>query len=167
MASRYKPEYVNQARIACRLGAIDTDLAELFSVSFKTIYTWRSKYPDFAEACAEGKDDANEKVKQALFNRATGCTVRDDKVFNNNGEALVVEGFKEYPPDTGACMAWLYNRDRDNWKKDPALIDGDKGEDSNVYNITIVKPDDVPNNCLLYTSPSPRDGLLARMPSSA
>ena len=26
---------------------------------------------------------------------------------------------------------------------------------------------DMPNNCLLYTSPSPRDGLLSRMPSSA
>ena len=25
----------------------------------------------------------------------------------------------------------------------------------------------VDNNCLLYTSPSPRDGLLSRMPSSA
>ena len=25
----------------------------------------------------------------------------------------------------------------------------------------------VPNICLLYTSPSPRDGLLSRMPSSA
>ena len=25
----------------------------------------------------------------------------------------------------------------------------------------------VVNNCLLYTSPSPRDGLLSRMPSSA
>ena len=24
-----------------------------------------------------------------------------------------------------------------------------------------------PNSCLLYTSPSPRDGLLSRMPSSA
>ena len=24
-----------------------------------------------------------------------------------------------------------------------------------------------PTNCLLYTSPSPRDGLLSRMPSSA
>ena len=24
-----------------------------------------------------------------------------------------------------------------------------------------------PNDCLLYTSPSPRDGLLSRMPSSA
>ena len=26
---------------------------------------------------------------------------------------------------------------------------------------------EVPTNCLLYTSPSPRDGLLSRMPSSA
>ena len=25
----------------------------------------------------------------------------------------------------------------------------------------------LPQNCLLYTSPSPRDGLLSRMPSSA
>ena len=28
-------------------------------------------------------------------------------------------------------------------------------------------PDVLLNNCLLYTSPSPRDGLLSRMPSSA
>ena len=27
--------------------------------------------------------------------------------------------------------------------------------------------DHVTNGCLLYTSPSPRDGLLSRMPSSA
>ena len=27
--------------------------------------------------------------------------------------------------------------------------------------------DEVFSNCLLYTSPSPRDGLLSRMPSSA
>ena len=28
-------------------------------------------------------------------------------------------------------------------------------------------PDALPTTCLLYTSPSPRDGLLSRMPSSA
>ena len=28
-------------------------------------------------------------------------------------------------------------------------------------------PQAIYNNCLLYTSPSPRDGLLSRMPSSA
>ena len=32
-----------------------------------------------------------------------------------------------------------------------------------------IKPvlESIPNACLLYTSPSPRDGLLSRMPSSA
>ena len=28
-------------------------------------------------------------------------------------------------------------------------------------------PEEQPRRCLLYTSPSPRDGLLSRMPSSA
>ena len=31
----------------------------------------------------------------------------------------------------------------------------------------LVEPYSRPYNCLLYTSPSPRDGLLSRMPSSA
>ena len=38
------------------------------------------------------------------------------------------------------------------------------GVDSNVYSWVIAQP--YPT-CLLYTSPSPRDGLLSRMPSSA
>ena len=33
--------------------------------------------------------------------------------------------------------------------------------------IMLVEPSGVINTCLLYTSPSPRDGLLSRMPSSA
>ena len=31
----------------------------------------------------------------------------------------------------------------------------------------LVRADQYPDTCLLYTSPSPRDGLLSRMPSSA
>ena len=33
--------------------------------------------------------------------------------------------------------------------------------------VPIVEPEVLMNGCLLYTSPSPRDGLLSRMPSSA
>ena len=33
--------------------------------------------------------------------------------------------------------------------------------------LMIFREDEIPNPCLLYTSPSPRDGLLSRMPSSA
>ena len=36
-----------------------------------------------------------------------------------------------------------------------------KYEDNNT------RTTETPNTCLLYTSPSPRDGLLSRMPSSA
>ena len=35
------------------------------------------------------------------------------------------------------------------------------------YDETESIPQTLPTNCLLYTSPSPRDGLLSRMPSSA
>ena len=43
-----------------------------------------------------------------------------------------------------------------DFKKDPRLLD--RGEGVYYWNH---------KGCLLYTSPSPRDGLLSRMPSSA
>ena len=45
-----------------------------------------------------------------------------------------------------------------------------KGQILNDSSTLYVKPSTFtaePNHCLLYTSPSPRDGLLSRMPSSA
>ena len=38
-------------------------------------------------------------------------------------------------------------------------------EEPDIYNA--IRPGALLENCLLYTSPSPRDGLLSRMPSSA
>ena len=44
-------------------------------------------------------------------------------------------------------------------KGDAALMEG--SGDGQLHRVTLLKA------CLLYTSPSPRDGLLSRMPSSA
>ena len=38
---------------------------------------------------------------------------------------------------------------------------------SNLSNLGVSVPTGYATTCLLYTSPSPRDGLLSRMPSSA
>ena len=46
----------------------------------------------------------------------------------------------------------------------PEMMEVKPGDELMVVKFT---PDDEFNNCLLYTSPSPRDGLLSRMPSSA
>ena len=45
-------------------------------------------------------------------------------------------------------------------------FDGPEGI-SNFGAISLTQIPGNPDSCLLYTSPSPRDGLLSRMPSSA
>ena len=44
---------------------------------------------------------------------------------------------------------------------------GQARQGQDTYTTTVKILDDDGNTCLLYTSPSPRDGLLSRMPSSA
>ena len=46
---------------------------------------------------------------------------------------------------------------------DRTWVGGKKAEKGQTYDVTAEEAD----ICLLYTSPSPRDGLLSRMPSSA
>ena len=52
----------------------------------------------------------------------------------------------------------------------PSLLDGISvsyyGTDTPLRQVANVSSEDA-RTCLLYTSPSPRDGLLSRMPSSA
>ena len=51
------------------------------------------------------------------------------------------------------------------------LFDSDGDGTPEIYQVRYPGPgtssEAAPNSCLLYTSPSPRDGLLSRMPSSA
>lgn len=142
-ASTYQDDYVKQAEIACRLGAIDQDLADLFNVKIRTIQNWKNAHPEFKLACDTGKQVPNSKVEQALLSRAIGCTTFKE-VLDKSGCPVRIE--TEHPPDTTACMAWLNNRSRDRWKRDPNDFDKDKKTDGNTYNIQIVKPDDINNN---------------------
>ena len=47
------------------------------------------------------------------------------------------------------------------------LYAGERMDECRVACIDSAKNNLIDNYCLLYTSPSPRDGLLSRMPSSA
>lgn len=114
----YKPEYARQAAKACEMGATDKDLAEFFDVCEATINNWKKDHPSFLESL-KSKDVANKRVERALYEKATGYSHNEDKVFNDNGTPLVVPTIKHYPPDTGACIIWLANRDQERWKKDP------------------------------------------------
>lgn len=128
---RYRKEFCIQAAKLCKLGAIDTDLADFFGVCEKTINNWKEKYPEFLQSINKEKYYSNDKVKRSLYERALGYSHPDVHISNYQGKITVTDIEKHYPPDTGAAFIWLKNRDPENWR--------DKHEVT-ITDITIGKP---------------------------
>lgn len=116
MKSTYKPEYAEQARKLCLLGATDKELADFFDVAESTINKWKTDYPEFSESIKSGKDIADGDVADRLYRRAMGYSHKAVKIFNDQGVPLEVEYTEHYPPDTTACIFWLKNRQKGKWR---------------------------------------------------
>lgn len=115
--SDYDPENTpRQAKKACLMGATDADLADFFGVSETTINNWKLAHPKFLESIKEGKQQADADVAKSLFERATGYSHPEDKIFNDGGKPMIVPTVKHYPPDTTAGIFWLKNRQSDKWR---------------------------------------------------
>ena len=116
--TKYKPEFVEQARKLCMLGATDMELADFFSVNVLTIYRWQHEHEDFCKALTSGKELADERVERSFYNRAVGYTFDSVKIFMPSGASEPVHAhYREHvPPDTGACMSWLKNRRKETWR---------------------------------------------------
>ena len=128
----YKPDFADQAREMCRLGATDEELAEHFEVCVRTIYRWRNTHEEFAEAVVAGKDHADDRVERALYSRAVGCSVQRTKVFKHAGDPDPVYATYTHhlPPDANAALQWLRARRPKKWGAH-AEDEGDPG----IYNI--------------------------------
>jgi hypothetical protein len=119
--TRYKPEYADLAYKFCLLGATNEQLGDFFGVPVSTIHNWRKRHKQFLDAIKKGKSIADANVADSLYHRAKGYSHPEDKIFNNNGEALVVPTTKHYPPDTVACIYWLNNRQPDRFRNVKAV----------------------------------------------
>ena len=114
--SEYKESYARIAHSMCLLGATDVELAGAFGVCETTINAWKLAHQEFSEALKAGKMFADANVASSLFNRAMGYSHPAQKIFNDQGSAMVVDYIERYPPDTTACIFWLKNRQRDKWR---------------------------------------------------
>ena len=114
----YKPEFVDQARRMCQLGATDEELAEHFEVCVRTIYRWRNTHEAFAEAVVVGKEHADARVERALYSRAVGCSVERTKVFKSASDPKPVYATYRHhlPPDPNAGLQWLRVRQPRKWQ---------------------------------------------------
>ena len=112
----YKVEFNRQAEKLCLLGSTDKDIADFFEVSETTINNWKLKHPEFLESIKRGKISADANVASRLYKRAIGYEHDEDKIFNNNGEPLIVPTIKHVQPDTTAAIFWLKNRQPKMWR---------------------------------------------------
>ena len=115
--SEYQKEYADQALKLCLLGAIDKELAEVFSVSVQTLNKWKKDYPEFLESLKKGKNIADANVASRLYNRAIGYSCKATKFATSEGRITDSKEYIEhYPPDTTAAIFWLKNRQPEKWR---------------------------------------------------
>lgn len=129
--SSFKSEYVKQAEKLARLGATDRDLADFFGVSQQTIDNWKSQHAEFLGSLKVGKDEADGRVERSLYMRAVGYEQDAVKIFMPAGasEPVIAEYRERIQPDTTACIFWLKNRKKDDWRdKQEHEVTGKDGE---------------------------------------
>lgn len=97
-------------------GLTDKQMADIVGVTEQTINNWKKKDSDFFESLKEVKTIADSRVVRALFERATGYSHPEEKIFNDNGTPMVVPTVKHYAPDTTAAIFWLKNRQPVDWR---------------------------------------------------
>ena len=98
------------------MGATDEQIAEALEVTKQTLHNWRKKHAEFFDMVKKAKALPDNLVEQALFKRATGAKVNEQKVVFQDGEPKVHDLEKEYPPDTAAAFIWLKNRRPEKWR---------------------------------------------------
>jgi transcriptional regulator with XRE-family HTH domain len=117
--TRYRAEFAEQALKLCRLGATDEELADFFGVSKQTLYNWQKARGEFLDSIKKGKLFSDAEVADKLFKRATGYEHPEDDIRAINGEIVITPTVKHYPPDTGAAIFWLKNRQSSKWRDKP------------------------------------------------
>jgi hypothetical protein len=124
--SKYKPEFIKQAKKLVMLGATDKQIADFFGISEVTLNAWKKKYPEFLKSLKQSKKMYDERVVRSLWERATGYSHPDVHISNYQGKITITDIIKHYPPDPTSMIFWLKNRDKENWRdKQDVDVSGD------------------------------------------
>jgi len=112
---------LDQIKKLASSGHTDKFIAEFFNVTPAAFSEWKRKNPEFKAALRTWRDDADEQVEKALFQRAIGVTVVDVVHYKdkNTGLPIPVENKKVFVGDVTAQIHWLKKRKPREWGDDP------------------------------------------------
>lgn len=126
-SSKYDEAFPLIAEGLAREGMTDAQIAAELEVSNSAFYSYRKKYPEFAEALRRGKFPVDTDVENSLLKKARGYSRREEYLENTtenrNGSTVEREKrrvvIRDVPPDTAAAIFWLRNRRPDKWREKP------------------------------------------------
>lgn len=121
-SSKYKEEYAVLAYKFCLLGAVDSELAQMFDVHEATINKWKKDHPAFYESTWRGKAEADAEIAHSLFHRAKGYCHEATHISIYEGAVTETQYTKRYPPDTKAASLWLRNRQPARWREKQEIV---------------------------------------------
>lgn len=102
-----------------RDGLIDEQIAAKMGISHDTLYKYKKRYTEFAEALKKGKEVVDRQVENALLKRALGYEYETVKKITSGGgkkKKRIEKITKQVKPDVIAAIFWLKNRKPDVWR---------------------------------------------------
>lgn len=102
-----------------RDGLIDEQIAHNCGISAGTLYDWKNRFPQIAEALKKGKEVVDVQVENALLKRALGYETVEEMTEEGPDGTKIRTMRKRVPPDVTAQIFWLKNRMPDRWRDKP------------------------------------------------
>ena len=98
-----------------KLGLTDRDIAHNIGISEQTLNVWKKQFPLISESLKTGKQVADIRVVNALYQRALGYEYEEviteiRNVSGKDADKHIKKTKKVVPPDVTAQIFWLKNR---------------------------------------------------------
>ena len=124
-----------------RDGLTDEQIAKNIGINRTTLYDWKKKEVNIADALKKGKEVIDFEVENALLKRALGYEYEEETYENG---ILTKKVKKQVAPDTTAQIFWLKNRKKEQWREKVEVVKTD--EDLQNINKNISKIANLLNN---------------------
>lgn len=105
-----------------RDGLTDEQIAKNIGINRTTLYDWKKKEINIADALKKGKKVVDFEVENALLKRALGYEYEEETYENG---ILTKKVKKQVAPDTTAQIFWLKNRQTKKWRDKVEIADND------------------------------------------
>ena len=128
-----------------RDGLTDEQIAKNIGINRTTLYDWKKKETNIADALKKGKEVIDFEVENALLKRALGYEYEEETYENG---ILTKKVKKQVAPDTTAQIFWLKNRKKEQWREKVEVVETDEdlqNINKNIYNIANLLNNPKPN----------------------